>query len=117
MASPSSCLHVRIVFVCDPLILLRVRVQAPACCKGAPPGSTPSALIPCIFKLAQLGPGDTFVDLGCGAGDVVLAAAAYAPVRAGACGWACMRVCSVLCLPAFLSDCVDTDILTWAVRL
>ena len=44
---------------------------------------SPTALVPLLLTAGGLGPGDTFVDLGCGSGEVVLAAAAHPRVRAG----------------------------------
>lgn len=44
----------------------------------------PQSLISSLFSLARLSSGDTFVDLGCGDGTVVIQAAHAYGVRAGA---------------------------------
>lgn len=46
-------------------------------------GSIPPALIPALFAMGELSKGDTFIDIGCGSGKVVLAAAAAQAVHAG----------------------------------
>ena len=76
----------------------RVRAaQAPDCCAGSPVASVPFALIPSVFALAELNKGDTFVDIGCGSGKVVLAAAATQAIHAGEPITAC-----VPCPPPFM---------------